>query len=205
MGVAALLLAAVLYPFLVRPWHRRWGATLDEVQRAMPGDDPEARTIEVTTRAVTVNARPEHLWPWLVQIGNRRGGLYSYDWIDLLIGALEQPSVDRILPEYQNLRVGDMLPYAVGTHMTVEAVEPNRALLLAFRQRDVVVTQSWSLYPVDDERTRLVLRVRVSMPITLRSLPALLVLDPSEFIMVRKQLLVIRWRAERLAKVSRVV
>ena len=198
--VAAILaLAGVTYPFVVRPWHRRWGATDEEVVRQMPGDDIARHPVEATTRAVTVWARPEHIWPWLTQIGNLRGGLYSYDWIDLMIGALQAPSVGQILPQFQDLRVGDMVPYAVGTPMRVEALERNRTLLLAYRDAGVAVTQSWTIQPLDEGRSRLVLRVRTALPVTWRRLPVLLFLDPAEFVMVRKQLLGIKWRAERLA------
>lgn len=198
-GTAILALAGVIYPLVVRPWLRRWGATGEEVVRQMPGDDMARHPVEMTTRAVTVWARPEYIWPWLVQIGNLRGGLYSYDWIDLMIGALQAPSVDRILPQFQDLRVGATVPYAVGTPMRVEALERNRTLLLAYRDAAVTVTQSWSIQPLDDRRSRLVLRVRAQLPATWWRLPVLLLLDPAEFVMVRKQLLGIKWRAERFA------
>jgi hypothetical protein len=202
-SAAILVLSSVAYPLMVRPWHQRWGATQEESGRPMAGDDAVKRPTEVTTRAVTVAARPEHIWPWLMQLGNRRGGLYSYDWIDLLIGALQSPSVDDVLPQFQDLRVGDVVPYAVGTPMRVEVLERHRTLLLAYRGAGVVVTQSWGVYPLDEQRSRLVLRVRAQGPVTWRRLPALLLLDPAEFVMVRKQLLGIKWRAERLAASQR--
>lgn len=199
LSLGCLVFVTVGYPLIVRPWHRRWGATADEIARPMAGDDAVQHPTEVTTRAVTVAAGPEQIWPWLVQMGNHRGGLYSYDWIDLMIGALHGPSANRVLPQFQDLRVGDEMPYAVGTPMRVEALERPHALLLAYRRADIVVTQSWGIYPLDDQRSRLVLRVRAQLPVTWRMLPALLFLDPAEFIMVRKQLLGIKWRAERLA------
>ena len=202
-SAAILALSSVVYPLAVRPWHQRWGATQEEVARRMAGDDDVKRPIEVTTRAVTVAARPEHIWPWLMQLGNRRGGLYSYDWIDLIIGPLQSASVDHVLPQFQDLRVGDVVPYADGTSMRVEALERHRTLLLVYRGAGVVVTQSWGVYPLDGQRSRLVLRVRAQVPVTWRWLPALLLLDPAEFVMVRKQLLGIKWRAERLAASQR--
>jgi hypothetical protein len=193
---------AIAYSRLIRPWHQHWGATAAEVGRPMPGDDYVVDPLEVTTRAVTVNAPPAAIWPWLVQMGNGRGGLYSYDWIDLFIGALDRPSVDVVLPEYQQPRAGEIMPYAKGADMVMRAVEPERALLLTLdldggRTR---VSQSWALDPIDATRTRLVLRVRAATPVTARGLPALLMLDPAEFVMVRRQLLGIKQRAERLAR-----
>jgi hypothetical protein len=131
-------------------------------------------------------------------MGNNRGGLYSYDWIDLLIGALDQPSVDRVLPEFQDLQVGDVMPYAKGSDFVVRVLEPNRSLVIQLAGEANVV-QSWGLYPVDSQHTRLVLRVRAAVPVTPQLVPMLLVLDISEGFMVRGQLLGIKWRAEALA------
>ena len=99
--------------------------------------------------------------------------------------------------------MGDVVPYADGTSMRVEALERHRTLLLVYRGAGVVVTQSWGVYPLDGQRSRLVLRVRAQVPVTWRWLPALLLLDPAEFVMVRKQLLGIKWRAERRAASQR--
>lgn len=82
----------VLYWFPIRRWMNQWGATPSDVARAMAGDGLLADHTYSGTTAVTVNARPEHIWPWLVQIGYQRGGLYSYDWLDRLFGYLDRPS-----------------------------------------------------------------------------------------------------------------
>ena len=74
------------YVFLVRPWQRRWGATDEEVLRALPGDELLAHPDVKLTRAVTIRAKPTDIWPWLVQIGQGRGGYYSYDWLENLAG-----------------------------------------------------------------------------------------------------------------------
>ncbi len=197
-GVGLLAALAVIYPVAIRPWQHHWGATPEEVARSMPGDELVPNPLQVTTRAVTVNASPEYIWPWLVQIGNYRGGLYSYDWIDLLIGALDQPSADRVLPEFQNLQVGDVIPYAKGTDFVVRVLEPNRAFVYQFQQGDVNIVQSWGLDPVDAGHTRLVLRVLEGAKLTPQFVPILMVLDPSEGFMTPKQLLGIKRRAEAL-------
>jgi hypothetical protein len=97
--------------------------------------------------AVTVDARPEHIWPWLVQIGYQRGGLYSYDWLDRLFGFLDRPSAIRILPEFQNLAVGDRIPMGQGpswpvawARLATYVIEPagfimTRRMLLGLKQR----------------------------------------------------------------------
>jgi hypothetical protein len=89
--VAGLALTTV-YWFPVRPWFSRWGTTPDEIARVMPGDALMPNPTKTDTGAVTVNAPPEDIWPWLVQMGTGRGGLYSYDWLDRLFGFPDRPS-----------------------------------------------------------------------------------------------------------------
>lgn len=106
--VAGLTLATVSW-FPVRRWLSRWGTTPEELARVMPGDALIANPTEMSMQAVTVNAPTEDIWPWLLQIGYQRGGLYSYDWLDRLFGFLDRPSTTRILPEFQQLAVGDKI------------------------------------------------------------------------------------------------
>jgi hypothetical protein len=195
--IGCVVVAAGLCVTIVGPWQRRWGATDAEIARGMPGDDLISKPLHCTTRAVTVDTAPEYIWPWLVQMGNGRGGLYSYDWIDLLIGAIDQPSVSRVLPEYQNLHVGDVMPYAKGSNFVVRVLEANRFLVIQLSLPDETnVVQSWGLYSMDATHTRLVLRVRAAFKITALRLPLMTILDPAEGVMVRKQLLGIKRRAE---------
>jgi hypothetical protein len=93
----------------------------------MAGDGLIVHPTYSGTMAVVVNTRPEHVWLWLVQIGYRRGGLYSYDWLDILFGYLDRPSAASILPEFQHLAVGDTIPLGRGPSWPVAVVEPQRA------------------------------------------------------------------------------
>src|SRR5512132_700711 len=129
--IAALV--AVVYWFPVRRWFSRWGTTPEELARAMPGDALSPNATEMSMQAVTVDADPEDIWPWLVQIGYQRGGLYSYDWLDRLFGFLDRPSATRILPEFQQLAVGDQIPLGRGPSWPVAVIEPRRALVLDMR------------------------------------------------------------------------
>ena len=104
-----ILTIGLLYAFVIRDWFGRWGTTPDERTRIMAGDKVIAKPTHVQTCAVTIHAPPEDIWPWLVQIGSQRGGLYSYDWLDRLLGFLDQPSANRVLPEFQHLAVGDTI------------------------------------------------------------------------------------------------
>jgi hypothetical protein len=188
VALAAVAVVLVCYQFLLRPRMARWGATDEEVDRAMPGDEllEEAGTV---TRAITIDARPELIWPWLVQIGFGRAGWYSYDWID----NDGRPSADRIVPELQNLHVGDQVLMAPEMGPTVRMIDPNRHLLCAGDQD----TWCLGLYPVDDRRTRLVSRWREHWPRTPATIFWLLISEPGSFIMERKMLLGIKARTER--------
>ena len=110
INVGLAVLGAVAfggYLRFIRPWQLRWGATDEEVARALPGDDVVKHPTLNATRGVTIQARPEQIWPWLVQMGvTPRAGWYSYDWID----NLGRPSAERIIPELQHVAVGDFIP-----------------------------------------------------------------------------------------------
>ena len=101
----------------------------------MPGDCVVTLPSYETTLGVTIDAAPAAIWPWLVQMGYRRGGLYSYDWLDRLFGYLDAPSAERILPEWQHLAVGDEIPIGRGGGFPVKAIEPFRSLVLGGIER----------------------------------------------------------------------
>ena len=152
----------VVYDSLVRPLIVDWGATREERSMELPGDDVVEDVMTHHTRAVTINAVPEAVWPWLVQIGDHRGGFYSYDWIErfLFPGMVHyiegKHSATRIHPELQSVQVGDRIDTGsvgrirIGNPVTV--LEPNRALVIG----------SWAfvLQPLPGQRTRLIVRER---------------------------------------------
>src|ERR1051325_10638506 len=129
-SLLVMLTVAGLYWFPLRRWMNQWGATPSDLARVMAGDSLLADWTYSGTTAVTVNAAPEYIWPWLVQMGYQRGGLYSYDWLDRLFGYLDRPSATRLLPEFQQLAVGDRIPLGRGPSWPVAVLEPNRALVL---------------------------------------------------------------------------
>ena len=150
--------------------------------------------------AIDINARPEDIWPWLMQLGYQRGGLYSYDWLDRMFGFLDRPSADRILPEYQGLRPGDVIPVGRGGGFPVAAVDPRRSLVLAGEQDGFAWGWELALEPLDERRTRLVSRSLGRTPDTWRSRASLAVLRPAAFIMTHRMLGGIRRRAEAMAR-----
>ncbi len=214
--VAAGAAALAAYHYLLRPWHTRWGATEEEAERHLPGDEllPEAKLS--VTHAVTVSAPASAVWPWLVQLGQGRGGFYSYTWIENLLEADIQ-NTDRVLPEHQSLKVGDQIPLAKGGFgIPVAILEPQRVLVLHGDTRmgdspfpdmkpgDYLATM-WGFYLDEspDETTRLVERWRCDWNDNLANgLMYGLFMEAGAFIMERKMLLGIKERAERLAGVA---
>jgi hypothetical protein len=199
VGIAGGVALSV-YLLGIRPRHMRWGATDDEVTRSMAGDDLVKNPIHVTTRAVTIQAKPADVWPWLVQMGFGRGGMYSYDLVDRVMGILDRESTWQIMPEYQQLEAGDVIPMGSGPSWPVLALEPNRSMVLNIEEPGVHVTWSYLLEELDGQRARLVLRVRTWLAITPQIVPLLVVMDPGEFLMVRKHLLGVKARAESVAR-----
>jgi hypothetical protein len=204
---------AAAYAFVVRPWHLHWGATEDEAKRALPGDDFIADPQIASTHAVTINAPAAQVWPWLVQIGRGRGGFYSYTWIENLMG-LDIHNEDRIVPAFQDLKVGDVIPFdATGFGVPVALLEPEQRLVLHGDTRTssqgapVVrpgeyLAVSWGFYlePKHPQTTRLIERFRADFSPSLQNNVFYRgFLEPGAFVMERRMLLGIKERAERLA------
>ena len=186
----AVLLAASTW-FIYRPWALTWGSTDEEIVRVMPGDEALEQPTFNATRAVTIEATPEDIWPWIVQIGYRRAGFYSYDQLD----NDGIPSAERILPEYQNLEVNDLIPLSKAAHVRVAELDPPKSMVLVFEVEGTWsgATWVWGLYPEDASHTRLVTRLRANA----EDVRSRVFLDLGEIIMMRKCMLGIKLRAER--------
>jgi len=187
----AALYAALRGPIL------RWGATREEAEARLPGDELLERPDGQATRAITIDAPASAVWPWLAQMGpSPRGGAYTYDWIENLLG-LDMHSVDVILPEFQHPEPGD--GFGLGPNrMTFERVEPER--VLALRSADGNWVWSFVLRE-EDGRTRLLSRNRFRLP-TLRDRLGMLPMEPGSLVMERKMLRGIKRRAESLGPVT---
>lgn len=196
IGMGSLLFVLILGYLAINPWLLHWGATKEDVSRAMPGDLDHIGW----TRGITVNASPEEIWPWLVQWGQGRGGWYSYDWLENLFG-FGIHTADRILPEHQNLKIGDPICMARGfctSHVTV--LEPNR--WLSWQAKDEngnpVWTFTFGLFPVDDSHTRLI--VRESFRSDFMPPAAVFALEIPDVVMEQKALHTVKSRAEGIAE-----
>jgi hypothetical protein len=198
-------IALLVHALAIRPWYLRWGATDAEVERTMPGDDLVKDSVYLRNRAVTnaltIQARPTDIWPWLVQMGRGRGGMYSYDSIDRLLGVLDRDSTWEVLPQYQHLEVGEAIPLGGGPDWPVRAIEPNRSLVLDIPAPGTQIIWSYELRELDETHTRLVLRITYCTNMNrLLGLLLLQIIDPGSFLMTRKHLLGIKQRAEALAE-----
>jgi hypothetical protein len=211
-GVASALAA---YVFYLRPRLARWGASASEVGRGLPGDDLVPQAPLQSTRAITIAATPETVWPWLVQLGYGRAGWYSYDFAEKAIGVgdfVDGHSARRIVPELQQLAIGDVIRTDPAGGMEVVAAEPARTLVLeagitatgqhvppASAQSAGAFHASWAfvLTPLPQGSCRLTTRFRCDYPPRPAQWAfARLLLEPAVFVMERKLLLGIKQRAE---------
>lgn len=200
LAVLAAVGAVLASPFL-RRWYQRWGATPGEAARPLPGDELVPSPRLTTTRAISIAAPVQIVWSWLVQIGQGRGGFYSYRSLENLAGC-SIGSEDRIVPALQVLQVGDRIELGpVGyPNFTVAAVDRMRSLVLHSRDDQAMI--AWAFVLELDERgdTRLIVRDRTDFVPTLgQYLIWRFLSEPIHFVMERKMLLGLKQRAEAMA------
>ncbi len=192
--LVALAVLAVVVIIALLPWMDSWGATDDEIAASFSGDELVPSPRLFYTRAVTINATPEEIYPWIVQLGADKGGMYSYTWLEGLIQC-PQTNADRIHEEWQGLKVGDkvlMCKNDMPPGYEVAKIEPNRAIVMG-HQTDGTWTDVWQflLIPQADGTTRFVVRSRNSLDGWFWD-----AIRPGEFIMMRRMMLTIKERAE---------
>ena len=209
-GLAAAA-AAACYVLAVRPRLLRWGASTQESAGPLPGDELVPTPRMQSTRAVTINAPAASVWPWLVQLGAGRGGMYSYDLLENAAG-LGIHSADRILPEHQMLDVGDVIPLGPDVGIPVRQIVTGSVLALGgsvdpLTGKDIPtgtpaagpwleIGWTFVLEPVDERTTRLLSRTRYDYAPLLVGLILRPLLEPVQFVMERRMLLGIKSRAE---------
>jgi hypothetical protein len=170
------------------------GATDEEVALEMPGDELIKQLTFNVMRAITIQARPEEIWPWIIQIGFHRAGFYSYDLLD----NFGKPSTDHIFPELQHIEVGTWIPMsgkvAEETAFRVRAFEPYRWILW----EKAASTWAWKLLPIDEEHTRLLIRLKCHYRwARLTIVTDLFLMEIGDFPMMRKLMLGLKRRAEK--------
>jgi hypothetical protein len=178
--------ATVLYALLIRPWHLRWGAEPGDEERELPGDELLPKDAGRILHAVTIDAPVEWVWPWLAQLGQDRGGFYSYEWLENLAGC-EMHNADRIHPEWQHRELGETVHLHPAGGLRVSVFEPGRALGL----------EGWgtfALEPLGNDRTRLI--ARGALPRGAAAVAYGVLMEIPHFLMERRMLLGIKHRAE---------
>ena len=193
-GLAGLLVFVVLVVILLTPWMDRWGTTDADIQAVFPGDKLVPNPVEVVNRAITIYAAPEQIYPWLVQMGADRGGMYSYTALETLINC-PQVNADRIHPEWQNLQAGDEVKMcqndpAPPPYIVAELI-PNQAVIMGHHNNQGEWEEVWQfiLLPQADGSTRLIQRTRTMMAGGLWS-----IIHPGVFFMERGMMLGIKER-----------
>jgi hypothetical protein len=194
---AALAAAGVaaIYLRVLRPWHMNWGASDAEARGPVAGDELMPGAGIVSTRVIEIAAPASAIWPWLVQMGPGRGGAYTYDWIERRLG-IDIHTVDRIVPDLQNLRVGDEIEMP-GYNMRVERLDREQAMVV--RSSNGAWVWAFELRP-SDGHTRLISRNSFDTThLRMQDWLAYPVIEPGSWVMERKMLLTIKQRAEALA------
>ena len=185
---ALIVLLVVAHIFIVRPYYMRWGATEQEVLRALPTDSDIPPSSVVSTRAITIHASSEVVWSWLVQLGQGRGGFYSYDWLENLFAAHMRNAQD-IRAAWQDLKVGDQLSMQEdGPALLVTQIEAGRYISLT----------GWGFYlePLDEHTTRLIVRYPYPVKTAFDSLFYYGMFEELHFVMELGMMMGIKYQAE---------
>jgi hypothetical protein len=199
VGLAALAAALLAGFSSLRSWLPVWGSTAEERARTLPGDELVAPPRAVSwTHAITIRAVPEAVWPWIVQMGDLRGGFYSYTFIENLVAPEQYRNAEAILPELQDPAPGTSMIAGV---LRMREIAPNDHLLAAFELPEVGMSWLWALYPAEAQRTRLVVRMRIraelEAPGLLQAVAGFFV-NYGGFVMERRMMQGIKDRAEGL-------
>lgn len=210
---SVLVVLNCLTPFL-HSWRTKWGTTPEEIQINLPGDEYIPNPIWSYTHAVTINASSQAIWPWIVQMGQGRGGFYTYEFLENLVGC-KIHNTDKIIAKYQELKVGDGVKlHPQAPPLPVVAVEADKFLLLHAQMdsktggpsepgipQDQLIDTTWLFYlnPINKYSTRLITRGHYSFKPTIlnRLLMGKLFLEPISFVMERKMLLEIKRLSSR--------
>jgi hypothetical protein len=199
--ISAIAGTVAAYILVARTQQLRWGATDEECEGPLPGGDLIENADISATRAITIRASADQVWPWIAQLGQGRGGFYSYDFLENLVGC-DIHSAERINPEWQDVDVGDEVRFAPEIGLVVASLEQGRSLVLrggvpiGSTAPPYDFTWSFVLRDGPDKTTRLLVRERYAY-----TRPwARLIVEPTEvlsFVMSRKMLSGIKERAER--------
>ncbi len=192
--ITMIVIAGVvlIYLLVIRPWHLEWGATKQEALLSLPGDNIVLGPDFNATRGITIHSTPELIWPWIIQIGSKRAGWYSIDWMDN--GGKKSSS--EILPEFQKIEVGQFIPFTPDQKNGMWVSEFKEHEYILWVDNKKMATWLWYIYPIDSGRSRLITRLRTKYVWKGFWIIYYLLYDFGDIVMMRNCLIGIKQRAE---------
>jgi len=204
--MAALFIISVVtlgltisYLFIIRPWHLRWGATDEEIKLFLPGDTLVAKPNFNATRGISITATPREIWKWIIQIGSKRAGWYSIDWID---NGGKKSSCE-ILPMFQTIEVGQFIPFTPDQKNGMWVKEFKEHQYILWIDKECKATWLWYIYEIDENRSKLITRIRTRYVWKGLWIIYYLIYDFGDIVMMRKCLRGIKERAEKIKDACR--
>jgi len=190
LGTISIIL--IVYIFIIRPWHLKWGATKNEVNLQLTGDEIVTKPDFNATRGITIKATPEEIWKWLIQIGSKRAGWYSIDWMD----NDGIPSSKVILPEFQKIEAGQFIPFTPDQKngMWVKVFKTHEYIL--WIDKAGRATWLWYIYINEAGESRLITRLRTKYVWNSLWIIYYLIYDFGDIVMMKKCMKGIKQRAE---------
>ncbi len=199
ISLSALLVGAILfYFFILRPWQLSWGAASEEVALQLPGDQIVSHPDFNATRGITIRSSPELIWRWIIQIGSKRAGWYSIDWID----NAGIRSADEIIPEFQKIETGQFIPFTPDQKNGMWVMEFKENDYILWTDKEKNATWLWKIIPADEQNSRLLTRLRTKYNWKGIWIIYYMLYDAGDIIMMSKCMKGIKRRAEREFKLN---
>ena len=195
LGFVGLL---AFFLLIIRPWFLHWGATESEIGMPLPGDELVPHPAYISMRALTIDAPPDKVWPWLAQIGQERAGFYSYTWFENLLGA-DYHNADRIHPEWQDIHAGGYVWNMPGSWRHGRWAAMVRWPVVAAEPGHYFVLGNWGTFylePVGTGQTRFLIRGRQARLTPLSYAPIVFIFDPGHFAMEKRMMVEVKRLAE---------
>lgn len=186
------------YLLVLRPWHLRWGTTDHELKLSLPADNVVTTPDFNATRGITINSTPENIWNWIIQIGSRRAGWYSIDWIDN--GGIK--SSHELLQEFQTIEIGQFIPFTPDQKNGMWVKEFKEHEYILWVDKEGKATWLWYLYPINDTHTRLLTRLRTKYVWQGLWIIYYLIYDFGDIVMMSKCMKGIKLRAEQTKTIN---
>lgn len=183
----------VTYLLIIRPWHLRWGVTKQETMLSLPGDDIVQKPDFNGTRGIRIHSTPELIWRWIIQIGSKRAGWYSIDWMD----NAGIKSSEKILPEFQRIEVGQFIPFTPDQKNGLWIKEFKEYEYILWADKEDKASWLWQLNPSENGTTRLITRLRTKYNWKGIWIIYYILYDIGDIIMMSKCMKGIKARAEK--------